>query len=81
MPKHHTKCRTHLVVYIYIASEGHLEGYFCSDTVFNISRKALTDSEIRILEKGLDSAPIQNKINEPKLRNNFKEFWHRIRTK
>ena len=54
-------------------SEGRLEGYFCSNTVFNLSRKVLTDTEIRILEKGLDFAPIQNKINEPELRSDFDE--------
>ena len=32
------------------------------------------DSEIKVLEKGLDYAPIQNKINEPELRNDFEEF-------
>ena len=60
-----------------VASEGRLEGYFCSDTVL----KVLTDTEIRILEKGLDFAPIQNKINEPELRSEFEEFCRRIRTK
>ena len=64
-----------------VTSEGHLEGYFCSDTVFNLSRKVLTDTEIRILEKGLDFAPIQNKINESELRSDFEEFCCRMRTK
>ena len=36
-----------------------LEGYFCSDTVFNLSNKILSDSEIKLLEKGLDFPPIQ----------------------
>ena len=58
-----------------------LTGYFYSDTVFNLSRKVLTDSEIKVLEKGLDYAPIQSKINEPKLRNDFEEFCRRMRLK
>ena len=62
-------------------SEGLLEGYFCSYTVFNLSRKDLTDTEIRILEKGLDFAPIQNKINEPELRTDFKDFCRRMRAR
>ena len=33
-------------------------GYFCSNTVFNLSQKVLTDSEIKVLEKRLDYAPI-----------------------
>ena len=64
-----------------VRSEGHLEGYFCSDTVFNLSGKVLTDTEIRILQKGLDFAPIENKINEPELTTDFEEFCHRMRTK
>ena len=34
--------------------ENRLTGYFCSDTVFNLSKKVLSDAEIRVLEKGLD---------------------------
>ena len=49
--------------------------------MFNLGKKVLSDTEIRILEKGLDFAPIQNKINEPELRRNFKEFCRRIRLK
>ena len=37
-------------------------GYFCSGTAFNLSSKVLTDTEINILEKELDFAPIQNKL-------------------
>ena len=50
-----------------VTNEGRLVGYFCSDTVFNLCKKVLTDTEIRVLEKGLDFAQIQNKINEPEL--------------
>ena len=46
-----------------VTSKGHLETYFCSNTFFKLSRKVLTDTEIWILEKGLDFKPIQNKIN------------------
>ena len=46
-----------------------LTGYFCLEAVF------------KVLEKGLDYAPIQNKINEPELRNDFSEFRRRIRLK
>ena len=55
-------------------SNDRISGYFCSDTVFNLSEKVLTDIEIKVLEKGLDYAPIQNKINEPELRRDFEEF-------
>ena len=56
-----------------------ITGYFCSDTVFNLSNRILTD--IEIIVKGLDFAPMQRKINEPELRQDFAEFCKRMRTK
>ena len=47
----------------------------------NLSKKILTDIEIKVLDKGLDYAPIQNKINEPELRRDFEEFCRRMRPK
>ena len=41
-----------------VSSEGRISGYFCSDTVFNLSHRLLTETEIKVLEKGLDYAPI-----------------------
>ena len=51
-----------------------LKGYFCSDTVFNLSSRVLFKSEIRVLEKGLDFVPFQRKVNETELRKDFEEF-------
>ena len=42
-----------------------LNDYFCSKSVFNLSKKVLTKTEIRVLEKGLDFAPIQKSLSEP----------------
>ena len=39
----------------------------------------LTEIEIKILEKGLGYAPIQNKINEPELKQDFEEFYRKMR--
>ena len=66
-----------------VTNEGRLVGYFyfCSNTVFNLNRKILTDIEIKVLEKRLVFAQIQNKIIEPELRSDFAEFLQRIRTK
>ena len=36
--------------------ENRLCGYFCSETIFNLSHRVLTDTEIKVLEKGLDFA-------------------------
>ena len=58
-----------------------ISGYFCLDTVFNLSRRVLSEDEIKVLEKGLDFAPIQNKVNEPESRKDFDEFCRRMRIK
>ena len=58
-----------------------LTGYFCSDTVFNLSKKVLSDAEINLPEKGLDYAPIQDKINDPELRREFENFCTQMRLK
>ena len=44
-------------------TENRLCRYFCSETIFNLSHRMLADTEIKGLEKGLDFAPIQRKIN------------------
>ena len=58
-----------------------IQGYFCSDKVYNFSKKILHEKEVKVLGKGLDFALIQNKINEPELRKDFKEFCRRMRIK
>ena len=58
-----------------------ITGYICFDTVFNLCNRVLTDTEIKVLEKGLDFAPIQRKINQPELRQDFAEFCGRMGTK
>ena len=49
--------------------------------MFNLSKKVLSDAEIGVLEKGLDYASIQNKINEPELRRDFENFCRQMRIK
>ena len=46
-----------------------------------LSSKVLTDTGKNIFEKGLDFAPIQDKVNEPELRKDFEKFCRRIRFK
>ena len=62
-------------------SDEQLQGYFCSDTVFNLGNRVLSEEEIKVLEKGFDFAPIQRKINEPELCKDFEEFCRCMRTK
>ena len=61
--------------------DSRMKGYFSSGTVFNLSNKFLTEDEIKVLEKGLDFAPIQRKVNEPELRQDFENFCRCMRIK
>ena len=54
-----------------ITNDERLQGYFCSDTVFNLSNRVLSENE--------DFEPIQRKINEPELRKDFEVFCRRLR--
>ena len=58
-----------------------LTDYFCPETILNYGNRALSDAGIKILEKGLDYAPKQNKINEAELSNDFNEFCRGMRLK
>ena len=64
-----------------ITDSDRTSGYFYSDTVFNLSKSVLSNIEIKILEKGLDYSPIQNKINKLELRRDFEDFAGRRRLK
>ena len=66
---------------IHITSESRLTGQFSSETIFNLSHRVLTDAEIKILEKGLDFAPLQRKINEPELKQDFQHICKSMRLK
>ena len=60
---------------------GKMKGYFSSKTVFNLSRKVLTETEIHDLEKGLGFAPTPTRINESDLKRDFNEFSRKMRCK
>ena len=62
-------------------TDNRLLGYLCSETIFNLSNRVLTDTEIKVLEKNLDFAPIQKKLNEQELRSDFNEFCKIMRLK
>ena len=58
-----------------------LKGYFCSDTVLNLSKKILNETEIKVLENGLGFVPTPNTINEEDLRRDFDDFSRKMRCK
>ena len=58
-----------------------LEGYFCSKSVFNLSKNVLTETEIHVLEKNLGFALTRTKINETDLRADFNKFARKMRCK
>ena len=64
---------------ITITSEGRLSGYVCSEIALNLYRKILINAEIKILEKSLNFAPVERKINKPELRSDFEEFYGKVR--
>ena len=49
-----------------------------AQTVFKLSIRILSDSEFKMLKKGLDFVPIQGTINERELKD-LNEFCRRIR--
>ena len=54
---------------------------FCSKTVFNLSRKVLTATGKRVLDKGLRFAPAPIRINESVLKRDFNDFFLKMRCK
>ena len=58
-----------------------LKGYFCSYTVLNLSGNVLAESEIKVLEKVLELALFQRKVNGSELRKDFEECCRRMRIK
>ena len=58
-----------------------LKGYFCSDTVFNLNKKVLTETEIGVFKRDLGFVPRPNLINEENLRSDLNDFSRKMRCK
>ena len=58
---------------------GRLKGYFCSDVVFNLSHKVLTDLDISVFGKGPGFSPTPGFINEADLGKDFANFAKKMR--
>ena len=56
-----------------------LKGYFCADTVFKLSQKVLTETEIKVLERGLRFGPTLNLINEADLRRDSEDCSRKMK--
>ena len=63
------------------ANSERIKGYFCSDTVFNLSNKVLSQTKVSVLEKDLAVLLTPNMINEADLRRDFNEFSRKMRCK
>ena len=63
---------------VQVTCEGSLAGIFAQ---CNLSRKNLTDTEIQIIEKGFDFAPVRRKNNQHELRSDIEEFCRKVKTK
>ena len=58
-----------------------IKGSFSSDSVFNLSKKALSKTEIKVLEKGLAFSPTLSFIIEADLQRDFDDFTRKMRCK
>ena len=59
----------------------HLKGYFCSDMVFNLRHRILSELEIEVLGKGLGFSPTPSFINEADLKRDFTNFSRKMKCK
>ena len=57
------------------------KGSFSSDSVFNLSKKVLSETETEVLEKGLGFSPTPSFINEADLQRDFDDFARKMRCK
>ena len=57
------------------------KGSFSYDSVFNLNKKVLSKTEIKVLEKGLGFSPTPSFINEADLQRDFDDFARKMRCK
>ena len=58
-----------------------IKGSFSSDSVFNLSKKVLSKTEIKVPDKGLGFSPTPSSINEADLQRDFDDFARKMRSK
>ena len=58
-----------------------IKGSFSSDSVFNLSKIVLFETEIKVLEKGLGFSSTPSFINEADLQRDFDDFARKMRCK
>ena len=63
------------------ANSERIKDYFCLDTVFDLSRKVLSQTEISILDKGLRFVPASNMIHEADFRLDFNQISRKMWSK
>ena len=58
-----------------------MEGKFVSKNVLNLSNRVLTESEIRVLDKGLNFVPKPEKLDRYHIKKYFERLWRDIKLK
>ena len=64
-----------------VRNAGCLRGYFCSEVVFNLSHRVLSNLEIEMMGKGLGFSPTPSFINEADLKTDSEGFSRKMRCK
>ena len=60
---------------------GRLEGYFVSDSVFNLSHRKLSKAEFSLLSKGLKFCSTPNTMDKSILEEDLEKFGRKLRLK
>ena len=58
-----------------------IKGYFSSNSVFYLSKRVLSKTETKVLEKGLGFSPTSSFINEADLQRDFDDFARKVKCK
>ena len=56
-----------------------MEGKFVSDNVFNLSKRVLTEVELKLLSKGLTFIPTPEKFDKHQIKLDVEEFGRQVK--
>ena len=64
-----------------VNESGRLTGYWASDNVFNLSARVLSETEIKLLSRGLKFIPTPKSIDRYQLKLDLEEYGRRLKLK